>query len=103
MLKISDSQNLLFLLGHLFRPSAQLTEKQVHERNRLAAEKAGPGTAPGFATVLLQLAAVHEGQQAWADAEASYLQARAAFEIAGKPNHPGVCSALAGIGRVLYN
>eukprot|EP01063_Lacrimia_lanifica_P015642 TRINITY_DN22330_c0_g1_i1.p1 TRINITY_DN22330_c0_g1~~TRINITY_DN22330_c0_g1_i1.p1 ORF type:complete len:1145 (+),score=368.57 TRINITY_DN22330_c0_g1_i1:173-3607(+) len=102
MLKISDTQNLLFLLGNLFKPAAQLADQQVSERNRLAAEKI-PSGAPSFAVVLLQLAAVQEANKAWADAEASYLQARAAFEIANLPNHPGVTASINGIGRILYN
>ena len=103
MLTISDTHNMLFLLGSLFKPAAQLEEEQVNERNRLAADRAGWDAAPAFAVVLLQLAAVQEAQQLWAEAEASYLQARAAFEIANHPDHPGVCSALNGIGRILYN
>ena len=103
MLRISDNQNLLFLLGHLFKPAAQLSEQQVKERNRLAAEKINASSTPTFAAILLQLAVVQEVQGLWLESEASYLQARAAFEIASKPGHPGVCSSLNGIGRVLYN
>ena len=103
MLKISDTQNLLFLLGNLFKPASQLQEQQIKERNRLASDKASGDTAPAFAVVLLQLGAVQEASEMWADAEATYLQARAAFEIANRPDHPGVCAALNGIGRILYN
>eukprot|EP01062_Namystynia_karyoxenos_P031483 TRINITY_DN23367_c0_g1_i1.p1 TRINITY_DN23367_c0_g1~~TRINITY_DN23367_c0_g1_i1.p1 ORF type:complete len:1156 (+),score=398.49 TRINITY_DN23367_c0_g1_i1:146-3613(+) len=101
-LKISDNQNMVFLLGNLFKPAAQLDEAEIRERNRMAGERMSAQGALHFAVVLLQIAAVHEQQRACAEAEATYLQARAAFEIAGQPHHAGVCAALDGLGRVLF-
>lgn len=101
-LKIADNQNMIFLLGNLFKPAAQLDEQEIRERNRMASERMSGQGALHFAVVLLQIAAVHERQRACAESEATYLQARAAFDIAGQPHHPGVCAALDGLGRILF-
>eukprot|EP01063_Lacrimia_lanifica_P019772 TRINITY_DN27199_c0_g1_i1.p1 TRINITY_DN27199_c0_g1~~TRINITY_DN27199_c0_g1_i1.p1 ORF type:complete len:1251 (+),score=474.73 TRINITY_DN27199_c0_g1_i1:174-3926(+) len=98
-----DSQNMHFLLGTLFRPATQLaTAIEVQERNRLASERMTAQQCIALAKVLSQIAMVYERQGHIKQAETSYMQTLASFEIAGHPHHIGVCTALDGLARLLY-
>eukprot|EP00755_Sulcionema_specki_P013644 Sspe_Gene.54486::Locus_30073_Transcript_1_1_Confidence_1.000_Length_3492::g.54486::m.54486 len=101
-LSIVDNQNMHFLLGNLFRPSSQLKAGEVQERNRLAAERMTPLQCLLFGVLLSQEATVYEKQGKHREAESSYMQTIAAFEIAAQPQHLGVCYALDGLARLLY-
>ena len=101
-LAIVDGQNMHFLLGNLFKPATQLRPMEVQERNRLASERMSPAQCMQLGMILSQVAAVHEKQGAYREAETSFMQTLASFEIAGQPTHIGVCYALDGLARLLY-
>eukprot|EP01062_Namystynia_karyoxenos_P022835 TRINITY_DN18787_c0_g1_i1.p1 TRINITY_DN18787_c0_g1~~TRINITY_DN18787_c0_g1_i1.p1 ORF type:complete len:1148 (+),score=403.35 TRINITY_DN18787_c0_g1_i1:181-3624(+) len=102
-LALVDSQNLHFLLGNLFRPASQLKVAEVEERNRLARERMTGAQCQLFGVLLSQIATTYEAQKRLREAESSYLQTLAAFEIAQTPAHLGVCYALDGLARLLHH
>jgi len=101
-LKIADKYNMIFLLGHLFRSASQLTPAEVNERNRMAEERMSSGMTLQFANILYCIGVTYESQGKLRDAELTYMQSLAAFEIAGQPNHPGACIVLDAIGSLLF-
>lgn len=82
-LKIVDSGNAIFLLGPLFRPSAQLTADEQAERSRLSRGRVDGRAAQDFAVVLFAMAAIAEAEHRLFDAETLLLQVLAALELAG--------------------
>ncbi|KAJ9470024.1 hypothetical protein DIPPA_30254 [Diplonema papillatum] len=101
-LAVVDAANMHFLLGNLFKPSAQLRPSEVQERDRLATERMSPHQCTHLGNILGQIASVYEKQGLFAESESSCMQALAAFEIAGQPQHLGVCYTLDTLARILY-
>eukprot|EP00760_Papus_ankaliazontas_P009715 PhM_4_TR14123/c1_g1_i1/m.91037 len=101
-LKIADKHNMVFLLGHLFRPASQLTPAEIAERDRMAEERMTPAVTLQFANILFCIAVTYEAQNKVRDAELTYMQSLASFEIARQPTHAGVCSVLEAIGSLLF-
>eukprot|EP01065_Artemidia_motanka_P041205 TRINITY_DN52_c1_g1_i2.p1 TRINITY_DN52_c1_g1~~TRINITY_DN52_c1_g1_i2.p1 ORF type:complete len:1141 (+),score=375.16 TRINITY_DN52_c1_g1_i2:113-3535(+) len=102
-LSVVDSQNMHFLLGNLFRPASQLKAAEVEERNRLASERMTPQQCQVFGILLSQIATTYEAQKRLREAESSYMQTLATFEIAQAATHLGVCYALDGLARLLHH
>jgi len=81
-LKIADSLNIIFLLGGLFKPAAQLTPTDLNERNRLAASRLSSKVSMEFAEVLFSISCVFEAQGRLQEAQSTALQVLAALELA---------------------
>jgi tetratricopeptide (TPR) repeat protein len=101
-LKIADAVNMIFLLGHLFKPAAQLSQTDVQERNRMVSDRLSPATAAMFANILFAIAAVFEAEGKLEDAQGTQLQALAALEIAGLSTTLSACEVLGALARILF-
>eukprot|EP00759_Apiculatamorpha_spiralis_P056997 PhF_6_TR8345/c0_g1_i1/m.13066 len=101
-LKIADKFNMIFLLGHLFRPASQLTQQEIAERNRMASERMTTAMTLQFANILYCIAVTYEAQSRLRDAELTFMQSLAAFELAQQPLHKGCCTVLESIGSLLF-
>jgi tetratricopeptide (TPR) repeat protein len=101
-LKIADSLNMIFLLGPLFKPAAQLSAADLSERNRLAANRLQRSTAVSFAAVLFSIAAVFEAQGRLQEAQSTLLQVLAALELANETNSIRSAETLRALGTLLF-
>jgi tetratricopeptide (TPR) repeat protein len=101
-LKIADSVNFIFLLGHLFKPAAQLSINDLQERNRIAGDRINTALAFSFATILYQIAVVFECQGQSEDAQSTYLQALAALEISGLVVGDSISEVIFSLAKLLY-
>lgn len=101
-LKIADSVNFIFLLGHLFKPAAQLSINDLQERNRIAGDRINTALAFSFATILYQIAVVFESQGQSEDAQSTFLQALAALEISGLVVGDSVSEVIFSLAKLLY-
>ena len=101
-LKIADSVNFIFLLGHLFKPAAQLSINDLQERNRIAGDRINTALAFSFATILYQIAVVFESQGQSDDAQSTFLQALAALEISGLTVGDSIAEVIFSLAKLLY-
>ena len=101
-LKLADRSNMIFLLGPLFRPAAQLQPNELGERNRIAASRLDLDSARRFAEVLYAIACVFERQGRLDEAQSTLLQVIASLEIAGLAFDLRMCEALRSLGVLLY-
>ena len=102
-LKVADTINLIFLLGHLFRPAVHLTASQAQERNRVAADRLQIHQSAQFAAILFGIAGVYVAQGNADDAQSTYLQAQAALELAHMQTSLATSAILASLAKFLYS
>jgi tetratricopeptide (TPR) repeat protein len=101
-LKIADANNMIFLLGPLFKPAAQLSTTDLNERNRLAANRLDTSRATSFAAVLFSIACVFEAQHRSHEAQSTLLQVLAALELSQQHNSIRTAETLRALGTILY-
>lgn len=102
-LKCADTINFLFLLGHLFKPAAQLTTSDAAERNRVAKERLQPPQALQFASILFAIASTYTAQGNTEDAQTTFLQSLAALELAQCGHSLATAHTMASLSKLLYD
>eukprot|EP00742_Colponemidia_sp_Colp-10_P016128 GILJ01018457.1.p1 GENE.GILJ01018457.1~~GILJ01018457.1.p1 ORF type:complete len:1342 (+),score=222.46 GILJ01018457.1:460-4026(+) len=102
-LKVADTINLIFLLGHLFKPAVHLTATQVQERNRVAGDRLQVHQSVQFSIILFAIAGVYVAQGNADDAQSTYLQAQAALELAHMQTSLATSLILTGLSKFLHS
>lgn len=100
-LRITDSKNLIYLLGPLCVPACRLTTVSVRERARLAADRnPGSGTLTAIALLLYQIAMVYEAGDQPTAAFEHLERSVAVLEVGDLLHHIASVSIYAACSRV---